>query len=171
LLSVRLPKRLGVDPVRIIIDSTARIPLTSRILSSAQNRFTIVAVTNRAPANRIKKIQQCGAMVIVAGSRVVDLKNLLSTVRNIGIHTVLVEGGGELNWSLVRQGLASELIVTIAPLVAGGRTATTLVEGEGYRQIRKAAKMNLTNLTSQRNGEVVLYYRLRPSAHKSSILR
>ena len=89
----------------------------------------------------------------------------------MGIHTVLVVGGGELNWSLVRQGLASELIVTIAPIVVGGRTATTLVEGEGYRQIRKAAKLNLTNLTSQRNGEVVLYYRLISSAHKSSILR
>ena len=169
ILSVRLPKRRGVDPVRIIIDSTARIPLTSRILSSAQNSFTIVAVTNRAPANRIKKIQQCGAMVIVEGSRVVDLRNLLSTVRNIGIQTVLVEGGGELNWSLLRQGLASELIVTIAPIVAGGRTATTLVEGEGYRQIKKAAKMNLTNLTSQGNGEVVLYYRLKSSQRKSKI--
>jgi 2,5-diamino-6-(ribosylamino)-4(3H)-pyrimidinone 5'-phosphate reductase len=92
-------------------------------------------------------------------------------VHNIGIKSILVEGGGELNWSLLRQGLVSELIVTIAPLIAGGRTATTLVEGEGYRHIYKAAKMKLTNLSRQRNGEVVLYYQLRSSERKSRLHR
>ena len=171
ILSVRLPKRLGADPVRIIVDSRARIPLTSRILRSAGNCITIVAVTNRAPASRIKKIQDCGALVIAAGSHIVDLRNVLSTVHNIGIKSILVEGGGELNWSLLRQGLVSELIVTIAPLIAGGRTATTLVEGEGYRHIYKAAKMKLTNLSRQRNGEVVLYYQARKSERKSNLPR
>jgi 2,5-diamino-6-(ribosylamino)-4(3H)-pyrimidinone 5'-phosphate reductase len=71
---------------------------------------------------------------------------------------VLVEGGGELNWSLLRQGLVSELIVTIAPMIVGGRTATTLVDGDGYIHIHKATKMNLRSLTRHRNGEVVLHY-------------
>jgi 2,5-diamino-6-(ribosylamino)-4(3H)-pyrimidinone 5'-phosphate reductase len=167
MLSVRLPKRLGADPVRIIVDSTARIPPTSRILRTAHNRITIVAVTNRASASKIKKIQDCGALVIVAGSQIVDLRDVLSIVHSIGVETILVEGGGELNWSLLRRGLVSELIVTIAPLIAGGRTATTLVEGEGYRHIYKAAKMKLINLSRQRNGEVVLHYQSRSSEHKA----
>src|ERR671932_1502406 len=167
MLSVRLPKRLGADPVRIIVDSTARIPPSSRILRTAHNRITIVAVTNRAPASKIRKIQDCGALVIVAGSQIVDLRDVLSIVHSIGVETILVEGGGELNWSLLRRGLVSELIVTIAPLIAGGRTATTLVEGEGYRHIYKAAKMKLTNLSRQRNGEVVLYYQSRSSEDKA----
>src|SRR5919199_914525 len=158
MLSVRLSKTFGIDPVRIIIDSTARIPLTSKILRTADNSITIVAVTNRARAGRIKKIQERGAMVIVAGTRVVDLRNVLSVAHSIGIRTILVEGGGELNWSLLRQGLVSELIVTIAPVLVGGRTATTLVEGKGYRHICKAAKMILRNATRHRNGEVVLHY-------------
>ena len=167
MLSVRLPKRLGADPVRIIVDSMARIPPTSRILRTAHNRITLVAVTNRAPASKIKKIQDCGALVIVAGSQIVDLRDVLSIVHSIGIETILVEGGGELNWSLLRRGLVSELIVTIAPLIAGGRTATTLVEGEGYRHIYKAAKMKLINVSRQRNGEVVLHYQSRSSEHKA----
>ncbi|HYZ49718.1 MAG TPA: 2,5-diamino-6-(ribosylamino)-4(3H)-pyrimidinone 5'-phosphate reductase [Nitrososphaeraceae archaeon] len=158
MLSVRLSKTFGIDPVRIIIDSTARIPLTSKILRTAHNSITIVAVTNRARAGRIKKIQERGAMVIVAGTCVVDLRNVLSVAHSIGIRTILVEGGGELNWSLLRQGLVSELIVTIAPVLVGGRTATTLVEGKGYRHICKAAKMILRNVTRHRNGEVVLHY-------------
>jgi 2,5-diamino-6-(ribosylamino)-4(3H)-pyrimidinone 5'-phosphate reductase len=55
--------------------------------------------------------------------------------------------------------LIAELIVTIAPVIAGGRNATTLVEGEGYRRISKAIKLNLVKVSRQRTGEVVLYYR------------
>ena len=160
MLSVRLSKKAGINPVRIIIDSTARIPLNSRILCSAHNNITIIAVTSRASIIKIRKIQNRGAMVLVAGKRDVDLRKVFSIVQHIGINRVLVEGGGELNWSVIRQGLIAELIVTIAPVIVGGRNATTLVEGDGYRRISKAIKLSLTNVSRQRNGEVVLCYRL-----------
>ena len=161
MLSVRLSKKPGINPVRIIIDSTARIPLKSRILRSAHNNITIIAVTNRASISKIKKIQNRGAMVLVAGKRDVDLRKVFPIIQNIGIQRVLVEGGGELNWSVIRRGLIAKLIVTIAPVIAGGRNATTLVEGEGYRRISKAMKLKLTKVSRQTNGEVVLCYRLR----------
>ena len=160
MLSVRLLKKTGANPVRIIIDSTARIPLTSRILRSAYNNMTIVAVTTRAPISRIKKIQSMGAMVIVAGRRAVNLGKVFSIVQNIGIHRVLVEGGGELNWSVLTQALIAELIVTISPVIAGGRNATTLVEGDGYARISKAIRLKLTKVSRQTDGELVLCYRL-----------
>ena len=160
MLSVRMSKKPGINPVRIIIDSTARIPLNSRILRSAHNNITIIAVTTRASINKIKKIRNRGAIVLVAGNRDVDLRKVFSIVQNVGIQRVLVEGGGELNWSVIRQGLISELIVTIAPVIIGGRDAKTLAEGDGYRTVSKAIKLNLTKISRQRNGEVVLYYRL-----------
>jgi 2,5-diamino-6-(ribosylamino)-4(3H)-pyrimidinone 5'-phosphate reductase len=160
MLSVRMSKKPGINPVRIIIDSTARIPLNSRILRSAHNNITIIAVTTRASINKIKKIRNRGAIVLVAGNRDVDLRKVFSIVQNVGIQRVLVEGGGELNWSVIRQGLISELIVTIAPVIIGGRDAKTLAEGDGYRTVSKAIKLNLTKISRQRNGEVVLCYRL-----------
>ena len=160
MLSVRLSKKPGINPVRIIIDSTARIPLNSRILRSAHNNITIIAVTTRASINKIKKIRNRGAIVLVAGNRDVDLRKVFSIVQNVGIQRVLVEGGGELNWSVIRQGLISELIVTIAPVIIGGRDAKTLAEGDGYRTVSKAIKLNLKRISRQRNGEVVLCYRL-----------
>ena len=160
MLSVRMSKKPGINPVRIIIDSTARIPLNSRILRSAHNNITIIAVTTRASINKIKKIQNRGAIVMVAGKRDVDLRKVFSIVQNVGIQRVLVEGGGELNWSVIRQGLISELIVTIAPVIIGGRDAKTLAEGDGYRTVSKAIKLKLTKISRQRNGEVVLCYRL-----------
>lgn len=169
MLSVRLSKKAGINPVRIIIDSTARIPLNSRILSSAHNNITIIAVTTRASINKIKQIQNRGAMVLVAGKHDVDLRKVFSVVHKIGIQRVLVEGGGELNWSVIRRGLIAELIVTIAPVIVGGRNATTFVEGDGYRRISKAIKLKLTKVSRQRNGEVVLYYRLCSGKHRPSL--
>jgi 2,5-diamino-6-(ribosylamino)-4(3H)-pyrimidinone 5'-phosphate reductase len=163
MLSVRLLKNTGVNPVRIIIDSTARMPLTSKILQSAHRICTIVVVTSRAPVDKIKKIQNSGAMVLVAGKQTVDLRRVFSILKNMGIRKTLVEGGGEINWSVLRQGLVTELIVTIAPIIAGGRNATTLVEGDGYATISKAIKMRLTKVSRQNNGEVVLRYKLGPA--------
>jgi 2,5-diamino-6-(ribosylamino)-4(3H)-pyrimidinone 5'-phosphate reductase len=163
----RLTVRMGAKqvrrkhPVRIIIDSKGKIPLDSRVLRTASKVKTIVAVTELAHADTINKIEKMGAVVIVSGKKTVNLKKVLSTVKKMGIKKILVEGGGEINWSFFSQGLVNELIVTIAPRIVGGRQATTLVEGEGYPSISNGVKLQLQKVQMQTNGELVLYYKLR----------
>ena len=147
-------------PARIIIDSTGKIPLDSRVLRTASKVKTIVAVTELAHTDTISKIEKMGAVVIVSGKKIVNLKKVLSTVKKMGIKKILVEGGGEINWSFFSQGLVNELIVTIAPRIVGGRQATTLVEGEGYPSISSGVKLQLKKIQMQTNGELVLYYKL-----------
>lgn len=159
-LTVRLVKRCGTSPVRIIVDSTGRIPLDSKILKSASKINTIVAVTSRTSDKRIDKIKSAGAMVIVAGARTVDLKELFCILKKMGFNKILVEGGGELNWSILQLGIVNELMVTVAPRIVGGRTATTLVEGDGYTRISESIKTDLIKISRQNNGEVILYYKL-----------
>src|SRR4051812_6800011 len=159
-LTVRLVKRYGTTPVRIIIDSTGRIPLDSKILKSASKINTIVAVTTRTSDKRIDKIKSAGAMVIVAGAKTVDLKELFCILKKMGFNKILVEGGGELNWSILQLGIVNELMVTIAPRIVGGRTATTLVEGNGYTRISEGIKTELIKISRQNNGEIMLYYKL-----------
>jgi 2,5-diamino-6-(ribosylamino)-4(3H)-pyrimidinone 5'-phosphate reductase len=159
-LTVRLVKRYGTTPVRIIIDSTGRIPLDSKILKSASKVNTIVAVTSRTSDKRIDKIKSAGAMVIVAGARTVDLKELFCILKKMGFNKILVEGGGELNWSILQLGIVNELMVTVAPRIVGGRTATTLVEGDGYTRISESIKTELIKISRQNNGEIMLYYKL-----------
>ena len=158
-LTVRLVKRCGITPVRIIVDSTGRIPLDSKILKSASKINTIVAVTSRTSDKRIDKIKSAGAMVIVAGARTVDLKELFCILKKMGFNKILVEGGGELNWSILQLGIVNELMVTVAPRIVGGRTATTLVEGDGYTRISESIKTELIKISRQNNGEVILYYK------------
>jgi 2,5-diamino-6-(ribosylamino)-4(3H)-pyrimidinone 5'-phosphate reductase len=159
-LTVRLVKRHGTTPVRIIVDSIGRIPLDSEILKSASKITTIVAVTKRASDERVDKIKSAGAIVIVAGTKTVDLKELFFILKKMGFNKILVEGGGELNWSILQLGIVNELMVTVAPRIVGGRTATTLVEGDGYERISDGIKMELIKMSRQNNGEVVLYYKL-----------
>jgi 2,5-diamino-6-(ribosylamino)-4(3H)-pyrimidinone 5'-phosphate reductase len=159
-LTVRLVKRHGTTPVRIIVDSIGRIPLDSKILKSASKINTIVAVTKRASDERVDKIKSAGAIVIVAGTKTVNLKELFFILKKMGFNKVLVEGGGELNWSILQLGIVNELMVTVAPRIVGGRTATTLVEGDGYERISDGIKMELIKVSRQNNGEVVLYYKL-----------
>jgi 2,5-diamino-6-(ribosylamino)-4(3H)-pyrimidinone 5'-phosphate reductase len=147
-------------PVRIIIDSTGKIPLDSRILRTASKIRTIVAVTELAHTDTISKIKKMGAMVIVSGRQRVNLKKVLSIAKKMGIKRILVEGGGEINWSLFSLGLVNELIVTIAPKIVGGRKATTLVEGGGYPSVSNGIKLQLKKVQMQNNGELVLYYKL-----------
>jgi 2,5-diamino-6-(ribosylamino)-4(3H)-pyrimidinone 5'-phosphate reductase len=160
MLSARTSKNKLENPVRVIIDSTARIPLNSKLLKSACKIKTIVAVTKRAPKYKISKIENAGAIVIIAGTGSVDLKEVFFFLKKIGIKKILVEGGGELNWSFFSLRMVNQLIVTLAPTIVGGREATTLVEGDGYTKISKAIKMKMIKILKYNSGEVVLFYKV-----------
>lgn len=161
-LTIRLGRKQPKEKhlTRIIIDSMGRIPLDSQILRTASKIKTIVAVTKLAHMNVRRKIKKTGAIVIVAGTNTVDLKRVLCTIQKMGIKKILVEGGGEINWSLFSLGIVNELIVTIAPKIVGGRQATTLVEGEGYSRISQGLKLQLKKVRMQNSGELVLHYKL-----------
>ena len=160
MLNVRYAKMVK-NPARIIIDSKARIPLDSRIMRSSKKIETFVAVTHDASLKKIKEIEKKGAKVLVIGREKVNIINLFQHLENLGLKKVLVEGGGEINWSVLKLGLVNELIVTIAPIVIGGRDAKTLVEGEGISYIHNAIRMKLVKSIIQDNKEIVLIYRLR----------
>lgn len=167
-LTVRLVK--GKNPARVIVDSKGRIPIDSQIMRTASKIRTIVAVTDQTPEEKIYKLEEAGAQVLVmsegkkgqsaAVSHGVNLKNLFRRLEKMGLRRILVEGGGELNWSLLRLGLVDDLTVTISPKIAGGRLATTLVEGDGFDKISQGIRLVLWRLEQKNTDELVLHYKL-----------
>ena len=152
------------NPIRIIVDGKAKIPLRSTIVKTANQIETRIAVTKNAPLKKLKKLQEMGLKIMVIEHDPkekgrVDLKKLFDCLERDGVSKILVEGGGEINWSLISNNLFDELIVTISPLIIGGRKATSLVGGKGYDTISESTKMKLTRLQKKNTGEVVLYYR------------
>lgn len=161
MLNVRYSTTRKKNPTRIIIDSKARIPLNSRIIESSNKIQTIIAVTHNASSRKIKEIQKKGAQVLVYGNGRVNLRNLFQQLEKMGLKKIIVEGGGEINWSVLKLGLVNELVVTISPVVIGGRDAKTLVEGKGFTNISDGIKMKLSNKIIQNENEIVLFYKLR----------
>ena len=79
-------------------------------------------------------------------------------LKEYGIKNILLEGGGTLNWSFIKNDLIDELRLTMAPWIVGGKEATSLVEGVGFNTMHEAIKFNLIEL-KHRNNYVILRYK------------
>lgn len=140
-LTTRLKEYQGRNPVRIVVDSRARLPLEAKLVTDGAAR-TIVAVTAGAPADRVEALRSAGAEVIVAGSGDhVDMHSLMEQLGAMKITSVLVEGGGSVNFSLLQAGLVDRVYAFIAPKLVGGRDALTPVEGDGFRELSHAVEL------------------------------
>jgi diaminohydroxyphosphoribosylaminopyrimidine deaminase/5-amino-6-(5-phosphoribosylamino)uracil reductase len=136
------------NPLRIVIDSLARTPLTCKLLSKAGTGLlrpnTIVVVTKHAPEERIRALQAVGAEILVcpevghAMEAHVDLNKLMQILGRREITSVLIEGGGNLNAAALQAGIVDKLYCTIAPMIIGGQATLTPVEGIGVTFVEEA---------------------------------
>lgn len=155
LLTVRYTQ--GKNPLRIILDSKANIDQKSQIIRTCNKFPTIIAVSKLASKKNIARLKKYPIEIIESGNKLVNIKNLLRILSKKKIKTLLVEGGGTVNWEFVKQGLVDEIIITITPYLIGGKNAITLVDGEGFSLIKKSRKLKLKK--SYRLGnEIILHY-------------
>jgi 2,5-diamino-6-(ribosylamino)-4(3H)-pyrimidinone 5'-phosphate reductase len=117
-------------PARIVVDSTCRTPPDADIL--AGNPETYVLTSESAPPDYRDRLREAGATLVTAGSERVDITDCFETLEAAGIETLLVEGGGEIIFSLFESRLVDELTVYVGNVIFGGRNAPTLVDGEGF---------------------------------------
>ena len=128
------------NPVRVVVDSRARTPLNFRVLNDEAP--TVIGVSESAPASRVNELRK-RAEVVVAGKERVNLCLLLERLHEMGVRRLMLEGGSTLNYSMLTEGLVDEVRVCIAPMIAGGREARTLDDGEGIDDMSDAIKLEL----------------------------
>jgi len=155
LLTVRHAK--GKNPIRIVLDSKGTIPSTSKILKTCNKIPTIIAVSKKINQKNFSRLKKFPVEIILVGEKKVNLKKLLSHLARKKIKTLLVEGGGTINWEFIKQDFFDEIIITIVPFLIGGKKATTLVNGNGFSLVVQSPKLKLKKIKSQRN-EIVLHY-------------
>ncbi len=155
-------------PWRVVVDSTARLPAGSRLAQSVTQGKVIVATTKRGPAGRVGRLEAAGVEVWVCRSDrrgQVDLGDLMTRLAKAEVLWVLAEGGGDLSWSLLRDGLASELNLFVAPLVIGGAASPTVADGEGIARLKDA--LRVSELRCRKVGEdLLLTGSLGPDVHR-----
>lgn len=151
------PLRLALrQPLRIVVDSRLRIPLKAAVLQHQQAAHTLVATTTAASARKIELLRGRGVDVLVlpkVGSHV-SLTTLWTRLGQLGVTSLLVEGGSEINSAVLRAQLAQRLMCYIAPLLLGGQETKGLFGGRSPRRLRDAVP--LKNLRAESVGRDML---------------
>lgn len=144
------------SPVRIVCDSSLRIPLDSQIVRSAKEYRTIVAYAGREEneeitekiTEKIERLHAKGVDTVCCPDEKgqIDLKKLMTYLGNEGIDSILLEGGGTLNDSALRAEIVKEVHCFIAPKLFGGKNSKTPVQGIGIGLPSEALKLKFTDI-------------------------
>ena len=143
-LNCRIPG--GRDPIRIVVDSKLSISPKAKILNLTSTAPTIIATTKNAPIDKIKVLASKGEIIQVNEGDQVDLLQLFKILGERKITSILVEGGGILNASIVSQGLMDKLYLYLAPILIGGQEAPGFIGGAGISKLQEALRLGDINI-------------------------
>ncbi len=145
MLNCRIPG--SRQPVRIICDSNLSIPLESNIVRTAQDYKTVIA-TSSDDASKKEELKGLGCRILDIPScdGLLDLEMLMRELGNMKIDSILLEGGGTINWSMVKDGLIDRVVTYIAPKFFGGDAAKSPVEGQGFEEPFQAMNLKVVSV-------------------------
>lgn len=158
LLTVRHIK--GKNPIRIILDSRGTLFTKSKILQTSSDISTIIAVSKIISKSNLDKLNKFPVDVITVGQKSVNIKLLLKKLLDKKIETILVEGGGTINWEFIKQNLFDELIITLSPFLIGGDDAISFVRGQGFEKISNSPNLCLKSIQKLNNHLVLRYVKV-----------
>lgn len=146
MLNCRMPG--GKDPVRIVCDTNLRTPLTSKLVKTAKEIPTVIATCCRDPES-IAPFEKAGCRVYTLKEKKghVDLQQLMELLGKDRIDSILLEGGGTLNWSALEEGIVNKAYAYIAPKLFGGQKAKTPIEGQGVTSPAEAFHLEISRIS------------------------
>ena len=159
----RLRAGLARQNLRIVVSGCGSVDLRAAVFQH-QVSPVIVLASGQAPKSRLARLERLANCVKVCGEKSVSLGQALGWLRREwAVKRLLCEGGGELNFELLRLGLVDELHLTLCPRVIGGRDAPTIADGEGFASLAKTANLKMTR--QRRIGdELFTTWSVRPKA-------
>ncbi len=151
LLTTRLPHGEGVNPLRVVADSTLRLPLTAQLTTVSAACRTLVATTPWASATKQRQLEERGVEILrlQAYDGRVDVNALFHALGARGIASLLVEGGATLSATLVQQRLVQKVVMFVAPKIIGG-DGMSVIGACGVDTMEQA--IILHNMTSHQVG-------------------
>ena len=159
-LNVRLIDSKGKEPHRIVVDSAARISLDAKILNLDSKSDTYIAVTEAASDEKLRKLEDYGAKIIMTKSKdgKVDLEELWKELGFLGMDSILIEAGEQLNAALLEAKLVNKIRAYIAPKIIGGTNAKSPIGGYGASSMSEVINLKSMNVTQIENDFVVEGY-------------
>lgn len=152
----RAARGLSPNPLKVGIVSNADELPDGDFVNFGAARVVIFAAERTSKA-RVESLRLRGVEVYVHAAPRVDLVEALRVLRGLGVERLMVEGGGTLNFELLRLGLVDELTIYVAPMIFGGESAPTLADGVGLAR-GEAIPLKLVESEIHADGGVVLKY-------------
>ena len=158
LRSERVGRGLSPNPLKVGIVSDANIKADSAFLTTGPANI-VIFTTRRTSKENLSRLNASNVRVYVDDADKVDLQGALSTLKEMDVERLMVEGGGTLNFELMRLGLVDEITAYIAPLIFGGASAPTLAAGSGLER-SAAIPLKLIEAQTWEDGGIFIKYQL-----------
>jgi diaminohydroxyphosphoribosylaminopyrimidine deaminase/5-amino-6-(5-phosphoribosylamino)uracil reductase len=156
MLTARLKRGAGKDPVRVIVDTELRIPEKARVLNSHSSAPTLVAVGPDVTPQRLRRTERNGVINLVCPTKEggIDLAALMDILGGMDITSLLVEGGSAIMGSMIRQRLVDKFYIFKAPKILGGNDGIPMASGPGPRKMEGC--LRLRDVKVRRFGDDIL---------------
>ncbi|MBP5427533.1 MAG: bifunctional diaminohydroxyphosphoribosylaminopyrimidine deaminase/5-amino-6-(5-phosphoribosylamino)uracil reductase RibD [Clostridiales bacterium] len=140
-LNVRLVDQKGMEPYKIVVDSQGRLPIDCKLIKNMKKEHEVILATT----SKVKEKEYVKRGVLVlkldGPDGKVDLNLLMDKLYELGIDSVLLEGGSTLNASALGSGIVDKVVTIVAPKIVGGECAKTPVGGQGVDFLIDAIRM------------------------------
>jgi diaminohydroxyphosphoribosylaminopyrimidine deaminase/5-amino-6-(5-phosphoribosylamino)uracil reductase len=148
-LTTRLKKGKGHNPARVILDAKAEIPLKARVFHHANRDRVIYVTTSKVSTVRVNRLKERGVEIQIVPEVIghISLIKLIKILGKIGIVSVLLEGGGGINASALKEGIVNKAVLFLAPLIIGGESAPGVVGGRGIKSLKQALPVKNITVT------------------------
>lgn len=153
----RLARGLMPNPLKVGVVTRADLKPDSKFLREGAARV-VIFTGHQTSKEQIASLREQGAEVYIHDQERVNLVRALTTLKELGVDRLMVEGGATLNFELMRLGLVDEVSVYIAPMIFGGENAPTLAAGPGLER-NAALPLKLVRVEEHEDGGVVLHYK------------
>jgi 2,5-diamino-6-(ribosylamino)-4(3H)-pyrimidinone 5'-phosphate reductase len=154
----RVARGLPPNPLKVGVASDASLGLESNFLTAGP-ALVVIFTTIRTSKDQLESLRAHGAELFVHDEPRVDLGIMMTTLKNLGVDHLLVEGGGTINFELIRLGLVDEINIYMAPMIFGGANAPTLADSLGVTR-EAAIHLHLTDVEKWEDGGIFLRYKL-----------
>lgn len=152
----RIASGRSPNPTKVGVVTEAKLNPDSHFLNSGPADI-VIFTTRRTSKRYLSLLTSRHVDVYVDDAQKVNLQRALATLKDLGIERLMVEGGGRLNFELMRLGLVDEVTAYVAPMIFGGESAPTMASGTGLER-SAALPLKLVAVETWEEGGVLLKY-------------
>jgi diaminohydroxyphosphoribosylaminopyrimidine deaminase/5-amino-6-(5-phosphoribosylamino)uracil reductase len=156
LLTVRLRRGRGRNPLRIVVDTHLRTPVNARILHQDSSSNTLIAVSADVPAEERRRFQREGVSILTCPTRgeMIDLGALMDILGTMSVTSLLVEGGASIIGSMLRERLIDKFFIFNSTKILGGDDGIPMAAGPGPKRIDQC--LALKDIQTRRFGNDIM---------------